>query len=452
MDKIIRKKYYKIKFRLVSPLSIGSGNNIQTDKDIMLDSRGIPFIPASAIAGVSREYIHRFYNDFEKSYFGNVSDSKEAKEKLKMGEEAAIESLLIFYDAHIIPEDEKKFFITARDQVKLDECKTAIEGAKFDMQALEPGIHFVTYLEQNFTEGYEEPVGDYIAAFWKKGRVLLGAKSMRGYGAIDNVEIGIKEFFFQKADKESKNMYVDSGDVLSWLNFDMYTDTSWKKECFKLNHKMERRTLQIGLKQVGGISVRTYSTLPSEKDLAEPDYMQMSLHHKKDGKTVPVIPGTSWAGAFRHHIETLIPGCIGDYFGTVEKENKRKVKSKIRFSETELQGSNLKEKILSRNAIDRISGGSASTALFTEQTYYGGRTVLDISYDDTMPDKLKCALAAAIEDLHWGFLAVGGETSIGRGLFHVTSINGFNLEEKDCEMDKAAIYHKVLRILQNREE
>ena len=38
-----------------------------------------------------------------------------------------------------------------------------------------------------------------------------------------------------------------------------------------------------------------------------------------------------------------------------------------------------------------------------------------------MPDDVKKGLAATITDLHFGFLAIGGETSIGRGLFSLTN-------------------------------
>ena len=41
-----------------------------------------------------------------------------------------------------------------------------------------------------------------------------------------------------------------------------------------------------------------------------------------------------------------------------------------------------------------------------------------------MNDVEKQALAATITDLHYGFLAVGGETSIGHGLFEIIKING----------------------------
>ena len=41
---------------LASPLSIGSGEQEDTDADVILDASGTPFIPGSALAGVLRSY------------------------------------------------------------------------------------------------------------------------------------------------------------------------------------------------------------------------------------------------------------------------------------------------------------------------------------------------------------------------------------------------------------
>lgn len=78
--------------------------------------------------------------------------------------------------------------MSRRDSVALDEWKTAKEGAKFDMEVLEPGIRFVTYMEQNLYEG-DEAVAEKIAAAWKAGVFRFGGKTMRGYGEITDVSV-----------------------------------------------------------------------------------------------------------------------------------------------------------------------------------------------------------------------------------------------------------------------
>ena len=61
IQKITKKVYYRIEFTLKSPLSIGSGDNSNTDRDIILNSQRKPYIPGSAIAGVVSHALSELY-------------------------------------------------------------------------------------------------------------------------------------------------------------------------------------------------------------------------------------------------------------------------------------------------------------------------------------------------------------------------------------------------------
>lgn len=43
----MERVYYRYIFRLKSPLALGSGISDNTDSDVLLDSRGVPYIPAN---------------------------------------------------------------------------------------------------------------------------------------------------------------------------------------------------------------------------------------------------------------------------------------------------------------------------------------------------------------------------------------------------------------------
>ncbi len=406
MDRILRKKYCRITFRLASPLMLGSGENDVTDKDLAKDSQGRPYIPASSIAGVVREKLCQNENTeaLVKEYLGDVGPKG-----------INVNSSVIFYDAGIPKEiktaDIEKH-ITIRDSVALDEYKTAKKGAKFDMEVLEPGecVRFETYVEQSFDERHSEDILSKIAKLFADGEIRFGGKSMRGYGEIDVESVETAEFSLDKKEKLEK-----------WLEFDIFEYSEWKKsnaatDCCP-------KELRICLRQVGGISIRKYTTEVAENGKAVPDFEQLTLYDD-----TPVIPGTSWAGSFRHRMEEFeIEKGENSIFGYVKGNGANaKSRSNIRFSESRIEGA--KGKALSRNAIDRFSGGAKDSALFTEKTYYGGTTELKIGWNSVgkrnMTDIEKKALAAAITDLHFGFMAIGGETSIGRGLFKITEING----------------------------
>lgn len=433
-DKVERKKYYRIEFTLTSPCIAGSGEDVFSDADIIRDGDGTPYIPGSALAGIARERIAPGLKEPER-YFGMVPEAEAAARGVP-----ARESRLIIYDARMKEKDLSRYHISRRDCVALDEWKTAKSGSKFEMEVLEPGVGFMTYLEQNFFPG-DVDVAEEIALSWLNGKVRIGAKTTRGYGEIGDVRIRSMEFWLK-----------EKNEVNRWLDFDMYAEEAWKDAPALCAEETEKNAgangmvLSLMLELVGGISVRRYTTGDGSEVFR--DYEQLTLHRtvRRNGEedSVPVIPGTTWAGAFRHRIEQLAPGCEGDCFGFVDKKNKEKKKSLIRFSESRIEGA--KPKVLFHNAIDRFSGGVIDNALFAEKTYYGGMTELKITFDQKIEEKLQKAFAAAVEDLNCGFLAVGGLTAIGRGIFKVRRVNAETVKEGE------SVYHMVWNALRMSEE
>ena len=427
LNKIKKKKYYKITFNLASPLALGSGENDNTDKDLIRDSVGNPFIPASSIAGVVRDYFiskNTYSNNQIKKYFGDVNPAND-----KIQQEHS-ESNIIFYDA-VITSDKSKLYITVRDSVALDEFRTAIPGAKFDMEVLEPGVTFTTYIEQSFFKDYDDDFGIEVVKAFLNGTLVFGGKGMRGYGSIDTVCAYEKEFILPN-------------DIDNWLDFNIFESSDWKSCNVKSDGK-EEKLIKIHLELHGGISIRKYTTRVSTDEKTEPDMEQLVLNNK-----IPVIPGSSWAGVIEHRMREF--GINTDnkdsIFGFAKGEGRdAKAKSKVFFAESYLKGGVFKT--LSRNAIDRFTSGTVNGALFTERTYYGGNTELVIGWKrrEAIPELEARALAAALTDLHFGLLAVGGETSIGRGIFIIKKI-----DEKEIPEDKAEnseyIYNLILSRIQ----
>lgn len=405
MKDMLKKQYLKIEFTLLSPLSIGNGKNEKTDQDIVLNSRGIPYIPGSAVAGVFRDACKKVMGDeWTQRYFGNIRDN---------GNEAITESQFRVYDAYIQSEE---YFVSRRDGVALDDYKYGIPGAKFDREILESSIIFRTFIERDMdtNELEEDDAFNKLAEVLHNIPIFFGSKISRGYGRVGNFKIFKKEFSF------------NTNQGISWLDFDMYKDNCWKRSLeisksdkdFLRNKKI---TLELALQ--GGISVRQYTTEIKEGVEQVPDMKQLIIRQKNetgDIEEVPVIPGTTWAGAIGHRMKLFYPNVI-KYFGKGGEDGK--IRSKIFFSESQLKNS--VSKVISRNAIDRFTGSTVDGALFTEQIYYGGTTVLEIYFDlykEIDLDFVK-SLAVALSDLHEGLLAIGGGTSIGRGIFKVIKVN-----------------------------
>ena len=388
----MKHTYYRIQFRTASAISVGSGENAKTDHDLIRHKNGKPYIPASSIAGVFRHYYDN-NEALQNALFGTIR-----------GE--TIPSALLFYDAELQGES----FDTVRDSVKL-ENKVGVNGAKFDMEAIEAGVEFVTYLElDKDNEKYTEAVENLLLAM-KHGILRFGHKTSRGYGETKITDARIMQFDLD-----------DAAQLDAWLEFDMMDAAKWENAPVLALDTMPDDMLRIRLKlrQTGGLSIRVYSTDVDPGGKALPDFKQMTMRND-----IPIIPGTSWAGAFRDRFCQLSDKALtDDLFGYVREKTQETKPSRILFSESQITGAQFKQ--ITRNSIDRFSGATKDTALYTERTCYGGETELTITIPDKLTDEERIVLSAVVLDLHHGYLSLGGLTSVGRGLFSVeqVTVNG----------------------------
>ena len=384
--------YYRLNIKLESPMSIGSGKEKNTDSDIVLTSKGEPYIPGTSLAGIYRSLFEQ--KDKEK-FFGYIK------------KEICSHSPIIVYDGKC--RNYSKGYISNRDSVELDNYKTAKDGAKFDFEIAETGLEFVSYIEldKNHAQETETAVENIILPALNSGKITLGHKTSRGYGKV-SVTCHKKEFDIKTQLDE-------------WLDFDMFDDDKWSCDD-KINiqeYMFDGENIKIPLAQKGAVSIRRYVTDRAESEKESiPDYEQLTLKNAD-----PVIPGTSWAGAFRHRIRScgICEDKINKLFGyinkTKEAKNLNSQKSKIHFSETILHGG--EPKIITRNSIDRFSAETKEGALFTEKTYYNGKTVLEIRINKDIEPVMKKLVYACIVDLCEGYLAVGGLTAVGHGIFEL---------------------------------
>ena len=428
------RKIYRLAVTLTSPLSIGSGMNEHTDKDVLVDSVGVPFLPATSLAGVLRSYVAAADGTVAANrVFGYIPDSKEARESAKAGmaEYQERECLVRIYDGRFDDKNGENFFIANRDMVALKD-KVVDGNAKFDMEAIETGARFTAFIEllqktapADKNGGQEVDVSREIEAAlaaMNAGELHLGTKTSRGYGEV-SLEVKSKEFT----------------DAVSWIDFDMMQDGAWDGiDPLALDRTdMAMEPLTLGLRLKGGLSIREYTTEPGTEKETMPDYRQLALHvNGDDGTPVPVIPGTSWAGAIRARFLELSGNDqneMEELFGFVHQNDNQVQKSRIVISESRITGGVWKT--TTRNAIDRFSGGTKNGALYTEKTYYGGTTELKISFAKAPTERQTQLLCACLADLHNGFLAVGGLTSVGRGLFEILSVNGRALSPEERESE-----------------
>ena len=410
----MNRRYFSFDIVLVSSLSLGSGLNENTDSDVLLDSRDKPYIPATSIAGVLAS---RLGKEDKERLCGKISDNGENKQ-----------SHVIFYDALYAGESEP--VISVRNSVHLID-KVGEDGAKFDFEIVESGVRFRTYIEldDSVSADDEKLFLSQLAAL-NSGILRFGHKTTRGYGQVrlENV----------------RRLAFD--DISKWLRFDMYDDDCWTgAETFEPPETgSDTDIIELELELKSALSIRSYTTeVAADGEPTAPDFKYLSLRNGK-----PVIPGTTWAGVFRDGVARLLgvnkmtDAKMQELFGYVEQGTKITQKSKITFSESVFEDGTYEKKLITRNSIDRFSAATNDGALYTELTIYSGKTSLIVTLPKDTDIGLKAALLAAFADLDNGFIAVGGLTSVGRGLFEIKTLrlNGEDMTDKFKAYDLKDIF------------
>lgn len=400
---IDKKIYYFVKFRTKSPLSIGSGLEELTDHDILKDADGKPFIPATSLAGVMLHYLER--------------DEKEIFNPKKNNEK--ILSPYFISDAILT----KNTGTSIRDGIKVGEDNIVVDGAKYDIEILETGSEFSFRIELTIREKAKEEkmknIVDKILFNLNAGNILLGMKSKRGFGKVEIIDCYKKVFTKENLE-----------DLLNFSKFDYK-----QYEKYEINTKIENTkfdTIEIGLKQLGGLSIRSYSAKAGDVDF------KLLTSNKK-----PVVPGSSWAGIIRKQVNYYndilakqgYEYDIDKWFGYVYEEETKA--SSIIIEESTIENS--KQFILKRNKIDRFSGGSAESALYNEEAVFNGELSLKIKINKNIGTEKNTyiigLISLVIKDIANGLLAVGGQTAIGRGILEVKSIKIDDEEKEINDLD-----------------
>jgi CRISPR/Cas system CSM-associated protein Csm3 (group 7 of RAMP superfamily) len=181
---------------------------------------------------------------------------------------------------------------------------------------------------------------------------------------------------------------------------------------------------------------------------------------------VPILSGTSLAGALRARAlrisKTLgtderAESTINRLFGLKIKSPKdRPTASRLIVNEAIVE--NTMDLVQSRIKIDRFTGGSFPTALFSEQPVFGkNNTMIRIAVAIQQPTDAEIGLLLLLlKDLWTGDLPLGGEISVGRGRLQgiIARLNFKQANRKDPEnwvIEKADESLKTSGVVENLE-
>lgn len=413
--KIMSRTYYTINVITSSPINISNGVSIETDADVMRNGQEELFIPGTSLAGAFRNYLGD--DKTSESVFG-----------FSAGEKGNMSSVFIS-DLYF---EDGSVNMSVRDRVRLTKDKNVDKGGKFDLEIIEPGAKgsftLETVVRDNMPISVNNPddtVTEILLAL-DEGDIRLGSVKNRGFGRVRVDSVSVISFSGETREEWIKYLNEEAEGVAEAIPF-----AEWKNGKNRNMFRYERYIIPLTL--TGGISIRRYSAQPNRADFE---------HITSNG--VPVIPGTSWNGAIRadarqlikdmgktagipeNQISQIADSLIDIWFGKVKgKAEKDAQQSMIVVSESEINGS--KSLPMTRNNINRFTAGTKDGALYTEIAYIGGTTSLEymIPRENEVPENNRTMIKAlsgimrlVVRDICEGFVAVGGQVSVGRGIFN----------------------------------
>ncbi len=411
--KIIERVLIQGTLVLETPAHLGNGDaEALTDMPLLLDSvTGKPLLTGTSIAGALRAYVR----EAEHGYGGAERPNDRARQLFGTvrGNES-VQSWLLVDDA--LGETPG---VEIRDGVALEaKTRTAADKKKYDIELLQAGTTFELSLELLLSE--DNRGADLLQSLalalhgLECGEIGLGMRKRRGLGQCKVAEWRVRRY-----------PVTTKQGLLAWLNNDATGEMRGEKICDLLGDDAQalpdnrvRFTLDATFALESSLLIRSSSGDPDDPDMVH-------LQSPRNRKPVPILSGTSLAGAVRARAQrianTLLPedkakDLVNGMFGPLIKGSEDKpAGSRIVTYESEVKG-NL-DLVQSRVKIDRFTGGAYPQALFSEQPLFGGPgSQVRVHLELRQPQAAEIGLLLLVlKDLWTGDLPLGGESSVGRG-------------------------------------
>jgi CRISPR/Cas system CSM-associated protein Csm3 (group 7 of RAMP superfamily) len=395
---------------LETPAHFGNGDaEGLTDMPLLWDARddSRPLLTGTSIAGALRNYVREYERGF-----GVRERSNDLAQKLfgAIVGKTSVQSWLMVDDA--LGECPG---VELRDGVAIDpQTRTAEEKKKFDIELMQAGTRFDLSFELLLPRNGDELLEILALALrgLEEGEIGLGMRKRRGLGKCRVSEWRVRRY----------RVTTPQG-LIGWLEEDASNQETGPHICDLLGvtprwtDARETFSIDATLKLESSLLIRSGSGAGSDPDMVH-------LRSYRDGDEVPILSGTSLAGALRARalrIAQTVLGTAGaalvdEMFGRrIAESQDQPSGSRVLTFESAVRGTH--DLVQSRVKLDRFTGGAYPQALFSQQPIFGGDdSEVNIQLTLRRPADAEIGLLLLVlKDLWTGDLPLGGESSVGRG-------------------------------------
>lgn len=451
-----------------TPLAIGTGKScdILTDAPVAKDVNGLPYIPATSIAGVLRHAMGYADKDKDKDNpFGYISKSND-------NDDSGHGSDIIFTDAVMVGKEgkaldgiqdiewEDEFYrafqdLPIRQHVRIDDKGTAEDKGKFDNEVVYKGTRFVFEIELVSDKDNDNHIEKAIEHL-RYCTLRIGGGTRKGYGKLKVVKCQQASLVLSKPEDLERYLKKSSSLAEYWEGFTKISAIGSLDNSKWTHYQLKLKPLDFFMFGSGMGDSDADNVYASELVVCwgsdDKPYIDKDTEDKPQKRVL--IPGSSVKGALAHRtayhynkIKKRFAGncnpedVTGSYneavaaiFGKKADDGKFTrgrlliddvIKGQAEPKATTVAQSKTTSKIFYHNKIDQFTGGTMDGALFQEKVIYDKDTEYEINIyveKDALNDEdIEKAFKQSLHDICTGLLPLGGITNRGNGIFTGTA-------------------------------
>ena len=430
-----------------TPLAVGTGKScdILTDAPVAKDVNGLPYIPATSIAGVLRHAMGLTDDQTEGNPFGYISKSDD-------NDDSGHSSDIIFTDAVMVGKNGKaldgiqdidwndefyRYFqdLPVRQHVRIDHKGTAENNGKFDNEVVYKGTRFVFEIElvsDNDNDNHIEKAIEHL----RYCTLRIGGGTRKGYGRLNVVKCQQASLNLAKPEDLEKYLKKSSSLAEEWAGFTEISETESLDDSKWTHYQLKLKPLDFFMFGSG--------MGDSDADNVYVSEYVVSRGESVDSNKRVLIPGSSVKGAIAHRTAYHYNKIKGNFAGKTEpkeitgsnneavaaifgekKSDNTFTRGRILIDDVIKGQAEPKSKPFFHNKIDQFTGGTMDGALFQEKVIYDKDTeyTFDIYVENSAlaDDDIKKAFVQSLRDICTGLLPLGGITNRGNGIFTGTA-------------------------------
>ncbi len=438
--------YTRLVIETTSPMAINSGHReAGFDTQLARDANDLPYIPASAIAGVWGHITqNHFDDDFYQKWFGTTEQSSSITISNAVVHNSRNQPVMSLTPRTELEKDSLLNLLLQarlmhRERVAINDRGVARETGKFDQLLLPAGLRFSLDLHWNTAREkstLNQTEWQQLLELWLQPEFAFGSSTRNGLGQIkviasesEMIELNNNPQAGKRWQTLRQNKQLPKGqlDVLNQCTHNLFAQLPIKAldnwRCGLGTERLGRQETQ------GSVGIISYS---------EPK-VDWKNNRASLGKPKAVLCGSSIKGILAHRVAYHLRRHKGNWAETMEQasheqwqerpvelkelfgyadsdEHQNSVAGKLRVSDCQIQYTNTV--LRTHNSIDRFTGGVRKGALYTEELLYQPEFMLKLSLEKqhVLSPELKQALLDTLEDLKIGLLPIGAGSGRGNSL------------------------------------